>query len=230
MLDFLFSDGGLEQTSKEGPKVTGGGVRSTLLETFDRDGYPYEGSVHYNTMVQSALQNIAQLLNDYPPFKKNVGTKSKWIDLTQNEIYKQMFLRQEPLVFLDSSVPRLGDTKGSGKPGFGAMMDTDALLAAYRSYGGTELAQWIHLRNGKSTDGLRGSIFDPEPTAVGTEIERLIEKNGELAIESRQLAGFGFTALRPSGKGTGRGVWTYYGRNGYGPEQGYGTSTATGTR
>lgn len=214
-IDFVFEKGGLERT-KNAWRVTGGDVLPSLLGTFDRDGYPFEGSIHYNSLVKSAIQNVGSVLNDYESYTRT--------DLTQNVFFKQMFEQQESLVFLNTYVPALGDTKSAGKPGFDEMMGVDDLIQAYDIYGGTELAQWIYLRNGKTTDGLRGGIFDHEPTNIKDAVKKGIAANGPLDIDSRQLAGFGFTALRAGTGETGRAVWTYYGRNGYGPESGYGTS------
>lgn len=219
-IDFLFKEGRLERTndSTQGAwRVTGGDVLPSLLGTFDRDGFPFEGSTHYNSLVKSALQSVGTVLNEYEGY---TGT-----DLSQNVFFKQMFDQQESLVCLNKYVPSFGDSKRAGAPGFEEMMGVNDLAEAYTLYGGSELAKWIHLRNGETTDGLRGEIFTQKPNAVTDAVERIIEAEGPLELDSRQLAGFGFTALRAGDAETnGRAVWTYYGRNGYGPESGYGTS------
>lgn len=220
-IDFLFEEGTLkhedDSTSWGRWYVTGGDVLSSLLGKFDRDGYPFEGSVHYNSLVKSAIQGVGDVLNGYDAY---TGA-----DLYQNVVFKQMFERQEPLVFLNDYMPQFGDSKSAGKPGFEEAMGVDNLMRAYRTYGGTELARWIHVRNGKTTDGIRGGIFDPEPNSVTNAIERILDAQGPLDLESHQLAGFGFTALHAGdSEERERGIWTYYGRNAYGPDEGYGTS------
>lgn len=219
-IDFLFKEGGLERTNdstQRAWRVTGGDVLPSLLGTFDRDGFPFEGSTHYNSLVKSALQGVGSVLNEYEPY---TGT-----DLSQNVFFKQMFEQQESLVFLNTYVPTFGDSKSAGKPGFEEMMGVDDLVEAHKLYGGTDLAKWIHLRNGETTDGLRSGIFTKKPNAVTDAVKRIIEAEGSLEIDSQQLAGFGFTALRAGDtESNGRAIWTYYGRNGYGPESGYGTS------
>jgi hypothetical protein len=237
-LDFLFREGELKRKENSTPwghwYITGGDVLSSLLGRFDRDGFPFEGSIHYNSLVKSAVQNVGDVLNGYDAY---AGA-----DLYQNAIFKQMFERQEPLVFLNDYVPQLGDSESTGKPEFEEMMRVDSLVRAYETYhgnggneysgnhnrsehSGDELAQWIYVRNGETTDGIRGGIFDPKPNSVTTAIERIIDAEGPLDIESRQLAGFGFTALHAGdAESNGRGIWTYYGRNAYGPDEGYGTS------
>lgn len=219
-IDFLFEEGGLERTndSTQGAwRVTGGDVLPSLLGTFDRDGFPFEGSTHYNSLVKSALQSVGSVLNEYEAY---TGT-----DLSQNVFFKQMFEQQESQVCLNRYVPSFGDSKRAGAPGFKEMMGVDDLAEAHALYGGSELAKWIHLRNGETTDGLRDEIFTQKPNAVTDAVERIIEAEGPLELDSRQLAGFGFTALRAGdSESNGRAVWTYYGRNGYGPESGYGTS------
>ncbi len=215
-IEFLLQEGGLEQTSDDtawgGWRVTGGDVRASLLEAFDRDGFPYEGSIHYNSLVKTAIHNVLTVLNDY-----GTDTGLDWLS-------DQLFVEEESLVFSNEYVPSLGDTKRAGNPGLDELVSVDKLTESYNA-GDRELAQWIHVRNGESTDGLRGSVFEWEPTAVTNEVERIVEAEGPLDMESRQLAGFGFTGLRAGTAGTnGRSVWTYYGRNGYGPDEGYGTS------
>jgi hypothetical protein len=220
-IDFLFKEGKLKRESNDTPwgrwYITGGDVLSSLLRKFDCDGYPFEGSIHYNSLVKSAIQGVGDVLNGYDAY---AGA-----DLYQNVVFKQMFERQEPLVFLNDYVPQLGDTKGTGKPGFDEAMGVDNLIRAYETYGDNELARWIYVRNGNTTDGIRGGIFDPEPNSVTNDIERILNAEGPLDIKSRQLAGFGFTALHAGDSETnGRSIWTYYGRNAYGPDEGYGTS------
>lgn len=215
-IEFVLQDGSLQQVGDETPwgewRVTGGGIRHSLLQTFDRDGFPHEGSIHYNSLVKTAIHNVVSVLDDY-----GTDTELDWL-------YDQLFTEEESLVFLNEYVPSIGDTKRSGNPGLEEMVSVNTLTDAY-SGDDQEFAQWLHLRNGETTDGLRGSVFEQKPTAITDEIERIIASDGPLDTESRQLAGFGFTGLRAGTAGSnGRGVWTYYGRNGYGPDEGYGTS------
>lgn len=211
-IDFLLQEGGLKKT-KNGWRVTGGNIRPSLLSTFDRDGFPYEGSVEYNSLVKSALHNVATVLTD------------AGIDTGLLPLFEQLFSEEPSLSFLNDHVPSIGDTKGVGTPGFDALVEVDVLLEAYSSRSEPELARWIYHRNGERTDGLHKSVFTTDPTAIRDELERIVGSNGSLEMDSRQLAGFGFTGLRAGDAGTnGRGVWTYYGRNGYGPDEGYGTS------
>ncbi|EJN61257.1 heparinase II/III domain-containing protein [Halogranum rubrum] len=221
-LDFLFKAGELKKES-DGTAfghwyITGGGVLSRLLTDFDRDGFANEESVQYNGIVSGGLQGTADVLNGYTGYTN--------ADLYQTPQFKRTFLTQSQLTYLDQYNPRLGDTAGAGKPGFGNMLDPDNLVRAYQTYENLELVKWIYLRNGKSTSGLRGSIFDPDPNAVSDDIDSVLSASGPLDLASTQLAGFGLTALRAGDTeaGTGRGVWTYYGRNAYGPDSGYGTS------
>lgn len=272
-IDFLFKAGGLKREDNGTPwgrwYITGGDVLASLLSKFDRDGHAYEGSVHYNSLVSSAIQGVGDVLNGYDAYEGS--------DLYQNVIFKQMFETQAPLTYLNTHVPHYGDTEGAGAPGFDEMIEVDNLvrayetydsdavidfirahdasmnspgqvgttavssdqnnetsgsgedkasdlMGAYQAYGGDTLAQWIYTRNGQSTDGIRGGIFDPSPNDIKTEIEQIIDSEGPLDLDSSQLAGFGFTALRAGSPDNGRGVWTYYGRNAYGPDSGYGTS------
>ncbi|SFK65247.1 Heparinase II/III-like protein [Halogranum rubrum] len=198
--------------------LTGGGILARLLSDFDRDGFPNEESVHYNSLVVSGVQSTADTLNGY--------TGAPNLDLYQTPIFKRTFETQSRLTFLNQYVPRLGDTSGAGQPGFEDMIDPDDLVRAYQANNNEELIKWTYLRNGNSTSGLRGTIFETNPEVVSERIETALEASGPLELDSTQLAGFGFTALRSGSvtQGTGRGVWTYYGRNAFGPDAGYGTS------
>lgn len=218
-LDFLFKAGKLEHEDDGTPfgnwYITGGDVLSSILKEFDRDGHPNEGTIHYNSLVVGALQGVANTLNGYDAYDG--------ADLYQNPIFKQSYQTQYQLTFLNRYVPKYGDTASGGKPGFGYMIDTDNLLRAYDVYGGEDLARWIYLRNGESTEGLRQGIFNDDPDSVKEDIDAVLEAEGPLDIDSTQLAGLGFTGLRAGAPEKERGVWTYYGRNGFGPDSGYGT-------
>ncbi|WP_435156403.1 heparinase II/III domain-containing protein [Haladaptatus sp. DFWS20] len=217
-LDYLFKAGGLEYEDDGTPwgdwTITGGDVLASLLEKFDRDGHPFEGTIHYNSLVSSALQGTADALNGYDAYEG--------ADLYQNPIFKQTFETQHPLTYLNEYVPKYGDTASAGDPGFDVMIDVDNLVRAYEIHGGDDLARWIYLRNGESMDGLRGDIFDPDPNSVKGDIQHVLDANGPLDLDSTQLAGLGLTALRAGTPENGRGIWTYYGRNAFGPDSGYG--------
>ncbi|SEP02657.1 Heparinase II/III-like protein [Halogranum amylolyticum] len=221
-IDFLFKAGGLEFESTGEPfgnwYITGGDVLARMLSDFDRDGHANEGSVHYNSIVASGIQGTADVLNGYDAYDG--------ADLYKNPVFKQIFQTQPQLTFLNEFVPRYGDTGGTGKPGFTDMIDPENLIRGYEAYGDNDLVQWLYLRNGKSTEGLRGDIFDKEPNSVREDLLAVLDAEGPLDLESTHLPGFGFTALRAGSTtdGTARGIWTYYGRNAYGPDEGYGTS------
>ncbi|MFC6800058.1 heparinase II/III family protein [Haladaptatus sp. DYSN1] len=217
-LDFLFQAGGLEYEDDGTPwgnwYISGGDVLSSILTKFDRDGHPYEGSIHYNSLVASALQGTADALNGYDAYEG--------ADLYQNPIFKQSFQTQHQVTFLNKFVPKYGDNAGAGEPGFENMIGVDNLVRAYDVYGGDDLARWIYLRNRESMDGLRQGIYNENPNSVKADIEAILEAKGPLDIGSTQLAGQGLTALRSGEPDVGRAVWTYYGRNGFGPDSGYG--------
>lgn len=224
-IEFVLQAGGLQQVSDATPwgewRVTGGDIRNSLLETVDRDGFPHEGSIHYNSLVKTAIHNVVSVIDDYDAADTDTNID---VDTELDGLYDQLFAEEESLVFLNGYVPSLGDTKRSGNPGLNEMVSVDTLIESY-SGDDPEFTQWLYLRNEETTDGLRESIFEWEPTAITNEIKRILASEGPLDMASRQLAGFGFTGLRAGTAGTnGRGVWTYYGRNGYGPEEGYGTS------
>ncbi|WP_042665119.1 heparinase II/III family protein [Haloferax sp. ATB1] len=221
-LDFLFKAGTLEKeddgTAFGRWRLTGGEVLSKLLADFDRDGFSNEASVHYNSLVARAFEGTAEVLNGYDGYSG--------ADLYRTPLVSQAFETQSRLTFLNRYVPRIGDTAGTGSPGFDDMIPTATLIRAYVKYGGEGLVKWLYHRNGNSDAGLRGDIFDRNPEQIDSALQTALAATGPLDLESTQLAGYGFTALRAgsAADGTGRGVWTYYGRNAFGPDDGYGTS------
>ncbi|RDZ63839.1 hypothetical protein C5B90_12015 [Haloferax sp. Atlit-12N] len=221
-LDFLFKAGTLEKET-DGTAfgrwyITGGELLSKLLTDFDRDGFPNEASVHYNSLVTRSFGGAAEVLNGYGGYSG--------ADLYRNPFVNQAFENQSQLTFLNRYVPRVGDTAGTGSPGFDDMVIPDLLIRAYTKYRDEDLVKWLYQRNGNTKAGLRGDIFDERPEEIGEALDAALNATGPLNHESTQLAGYGFTALRAgdANEGTGRGVWTYYGRNAFGPDEGYGTS------
>lgn len=216
-IDFLFKAGDLLYDESHEPLpwyITGGNVLSRTLSEFDRDGWPNEASPHYNSIVVGSIRNVADVLNGYDGY---AGA-----DLYQNPFLKNGLRNQHPITFLNQFVPNIGDSGATGKPGFDELLDVDNFVKAFETYGGDELAQWTYLRNGNSADGLQGDIFDPDPQSVREELLKTIDVEGPLDLDSRQLAGYGFTGLRAGdpAKGTARGTWLYYGRNHSGPVTG----------
>lgn len=209
-IDFLFKAGEVKHDESHEPLpwyMTGGNVMSRLLSEFDRDGWPNEASPNYNSIVVSSIGSVGDVLNGYDGY---AGA-----DLYQNPLLKNGLQNQHSITFLNKFTPNIGDSGATGNPGFGELMGVENFVKAFETYGGTELAQWTYLRNGNSADGLQGDIFDQDPQSVRENLLETIDAEGPLDIDSRQLAGYGFTGLRAGdpGSGTARGTWLYYGRN-----------------
>ncbi|WP_330631893.1 heparinase II/III domain-containing protein [Halocatena halophila] len=205
-IDFLLQEGGLEQLDEDGEwgtwEVSGGNLHDTILESFDRDGFPDEGSIHYNSLVKTAVSNVTEILS-----RTDVDQSFDWL-------LDRLFTNEPALAFNGRYVPSIGDTKAAGRPGIDELVEVEPMIGACVSSQSDELAKWLYHRNGDSTDGLREQVFEWEPTSVLHRVERVMAADGPLDLDSRQLAGFGFTGLRANTAAK-NAVWTYYGRNAY---------------
>ncbi len=205
-IDFLLQEGGLEQLDSDGEwgtwEVSGGNLHETILKSFDRDGFPDEGSIHYNSLVKTAVSNVTEILS-----RTDVDQSFDWI-------LDQLFTNEPALAFSGQYIPSIGDTKATGRPGIDELVEVDPMISACVSSQSDELAKWLYHRNGDSTDGLREPVFEWEPTSVLHRVERVLDADGPLDLNSRQLAGFGVTGLRANTAAE-NAVWTYYGRNAY---------------
>jgi len=208
MIDWILAPG--EQTFYP-PKISGGNMLNHLITVIDRDGHPHE-SPAYNIGQADRLQPAADLIakyDDYPvanPYKnpKFLSMFDANIHLAKAHGYAQM-----------------GD--GHYTASVIELVSAAGAASYFMKTGIIELAQYAYDRNGKSVDGLCGSITDEDPEAVQKEILKVIKEYGELDLGSEMLTGFGFSILR-SGKlyesvgsnatqDTRKNVWLYWSGN-----------------
>lgn len=208
-LDFVYQSGHLIKQDDPGAPygrrwtLTGGDVGRVMIDDVDRDGAGFEGAPQYNVGWVNNFRALADYIDGYQRYPD--------YDLFSNVKFLQMFRSYHPLVMLSQYTPPIGDSGVTGAPGLLGGTDTDVL--GFEQTSDPALAQLVHLRNGNSTDGLHGSIFDAEPGGIAEVIEDVIDEYGPFDPGDSHLTGFGFAALRAGAGEQARGLWMYYGRS-----------------
>ena len=206
-IDFLFRDGELiheDDGSYWGSyMVSGGNVRTELVDVIDRDGHANE-SPGYNSIMLSGIRKIADVLDDCPRYE---GER-----LYDDIKVRRMHAARIPLVLLNQYMPHIGDTGNTGDPGVD--IDLDAMIDAYDRYGDTRYAQIAHLLAGGEDQQLQQNVFTKHPNRTARDIKDTITREGELDLPSTHHPGVGFTALRPENSEDPDTFWLTYGRNG----------------
>lgn len=214
-LEFMFRAGGTVgrgDDSRE-TRLTGGNVLAELVDVFDRDGHAEE-SPGYNLGAHfEGVRAIAEILDGYDAYEGP--------SLFENVKGREMHAAPVRMVMLNRYYPHIGDSSKPGTPGF--EFDREAALDAYKRYGEKRYAQTVGVLTDGSTERLRGSVFDPDPEAVVSDIEAVLGTEGPLDLPSISEAGFGLITLRdghPPGRGSGesrdvdtqRAMWLYHGK------------------
>ncbi|MBQ2741341.1 MAG: S-layer homology domain-containing protein, partial [Oscillospiraceae bacterium] len=194
----------------------GGNVAHNFLELIDRDGMGNEASPSYNLTWVFHFNDLAKYIRLY--------TDDPQYDLYQNPKFMQMYRAAVPIVLTKTHHAQIGDSGSTAtieflgnyesvKSGFYYMKDTPV---------GSDIAEYIYLRNGDSAEGLHYDIFTENPESMQKDIEELVK--GSTARESEMLAGYGFVILRsgdeygdkalPTYKNNMRDFWMWFGVNG----------------
>jgi oligo-alginate lyase len=215
-LDFDFQAGYSSNT-----EVTGGNILFTMVNKVDRDGEGNEAAPQYNKLWISEYLEVADILKDYDLYPA--------ADLYKNIKFRKMFYAMYPLVLSDIYSALIGDSGLTGSPI--SYMDKQQYSMAFERLDDPILGQIVYFLNNNKTNNLRGDIFDTDPSSVGTDIQKVINTYGTLRLDSTNLTGYGFAALR-DGKAkisfekagnnvseannsldTQRAIWMYYGKS-----------------
>ncbi|WP_436925656.1 hypothetical protein [Halosimplex amylolyticum] len=164
--------------------TTGGNVLVPLVDVADRDGYFNQEAPHYNRIPHTAVRGVADYLEGYDAFDG--------ADLYQHPKLRQSLRQNTHLLLLDRYTPQLGDAHGPSA----VEWSQTSVEKGFELTGDPFFAQLWHYQNGYSTAGIRGSIYDEDPEGLSDEIEAVIDAEGPLDLDSRNLPGFGFAALR----------------------------------
>lgn len=226
VLEFMFQAGGLRTTDgdswdvsdgdydaqlKKDWVVTGGNIGPALVDTIDRDGYGNEAAPNYNAIIQNALRRIAEILTTYDRIEElDVDA-----DLYAHPKFSRILAAHRDLIILGRYTPSIGDSGTVGDPEL--KLDEQSQLAGLREYGKPSFAQAAHLLNDETADGIHGDIFDERAGTLDDQVQRIIDAEGPLSLDSTLLPAYGFAAIR-SGSRTSEGDYrraltTYFGRN-----------------
>ncbi|WP_158301730.1 OmpL47-type beta-barrel domain-containing protein [Paenibacillus mesophilus] len=183
-LDFTFQTGG---NTSNPPGVTGGNILNTLIGTVDRDGHGNEASPGYNSLWLSTDQLTADILEGYDLYPG--------ADLYENVKFRKMFSAFYPLILSEKYTANIGDTGSTGNPGISVLKLAD-MVKAFNKFGDPIYAQLAYFLNGNRADGIHLDIFSANPNEIAERIRSAIAEHGTLNMDSDNLTGYGFTALR----------------------------------
>lgn len=202
-LDFNFQSGGFLYNDK---KVTGGNIAATMVNDVDRDGMGDEAAPGYNRIWINQYVDVANILDGYDLCPS--------ADLYKNPKFKKMFYPFYQLVLSDIYTAGIGDTGFTGNPLL--ILIKDEAVKAFEKYGDPIFAQAAYFLNDNKVDGIHGDIFSKDPQKITEDIEKIISSRGPLRLESINMTGYGFAALRNDNKdklNVFSDLWLYYGRN-----------------
>ncbi|SHE14520.1 Predicted glycosyl hydrolase [Chlamydia abortus] len=183
-LDFTFQAGGL--VNRIPYTVTGGNILVSMVNDVDRDGHGNEAAPGYNASWINPYMLVADILRGYDKYPA--------ADLYQNVKFQKMFSSMIPLTMIERYTPQIGDSGTTGNPGLN--LSRILALKAFEVYGDPIFAQVVYFLNNNRTEGIHGDIFSADPEKIAADIEAVIAQHGPLNLDSVNLTGYGFTALR----------------------------------
>ncbi|GAA3406310.1 carbohydrate binding domain-containing protein [Paenibacillus hodogayensis] len=183
-LDFTFQTGG---NTSNPPGVTGGNILNTLISVVDRDGNGNEASPGYNALWLSSDQLTADILEGYDLYPN--------ADLYDNVKFRKMFSAFYPLLLSEKYTANIGDTGSTGNPGISVLKIAD-MVKAFDKFGDPVYAQLAYFLNNNRADGIHSDIFTANPGDIAERIRSAVATHGPLHLDSSNLTGYGFTALR----------------------------------
>ncbi|MBQ4544933.1 MAG: S-layer homology domain-containing protein [Oscillospiraceae bacterium] len=194
MLDWVFNYGEPYNEGDYKGDVTGGDVLNKIIDDVDRDGNGGENAPQYNLVWAKNLANLSEKLTGYELYQAE--------DLFKNPKYVKMLTAQARLTLGGYYTPQTGDSGYTASRGM--YINLSAMLTAFKHTNDRLLARAIWKYNNESLGGnianLHGSLFDEDAEKVMRDIEAIVEEDGEFALGSDLMAGYGFAALRAGAK------------------------------
>lgn len=194
MLDWVFNYGEPYNEGDYKGDVTGGDVLNKIIDDVDRDGNGGENAPQYNLVWMKNLANLADKLAGYELYPT--------ADLFANPKYVKMLTGQIRQTLGGYYTPQTGDSGYTASKGM--YVNLSAMLTAFKHTKDRLLARAIWKYNKDSLGGdisnLHGSLFDEDAEAIMREIEEIVKEDGEFALGSELMAGYGFATLRAGGK------------------------------
>ena len=168
--------------------ITGGDVSATLCNEVDRDGMSYESSPYYTFIWLSRLYGMADTLALYDGEEE--------FSTYEHPKFAKMYTAALRLTVTEDHHVQIGDAGSVAGVEFFQSVEIwkNAFKNLKDTQYGKELAQFLWLRNGKTTEGLRYGIFDDDPERLEREVAALIDE--DYKQESDMMSGYGFAILR----------------------------------
>jgi len=195
-LDWLFEPGG-------------GEIRKILEENLCREGLSPESGLGYAAIPIKSFWKTAELLSltrlgdDYDLYRHFPKFRNGFTALSKGRL-------------IDSVALAVGDssrTMAYTAPTYPLEM----LLDGYRAFGTPELAREIWFTNGRSWEGIHGSIYDADPEAIVRELQAATAGlDLEPPFESFLTSGYGMAALQAPSRQHPRAFALNYGRMAWG--------------
>ncbi|MFD0712608.1 S-layer homology domain-containing protein [Paenibacillus sp. GCM10027626] len=182
-LDFNFASGGLEWPPYH---VSGGNMGATFVNEVDRDGAGNESSASYNNLWLTSYLETADILDGYAGYPA--------ADLYDHVKFRKMFSALYPLMLGEKYTANIGDASRTGNPW--VAFDQAQMLKAFDKYEEPIFAQLAYFMNNNSTAGIHRDIFSANPEQIAADIQGVIDNHGLLKLDSINMTGYGFAALR----------------------------------
>ena len=195
-LDYLF-DPGFPHEKYQNP------VPWLAVEGLDRDGM---GSMcgGYGLMQKNSLIDLAEVLAAYPDYT-NHNLVAEYPKL------KQAFFIEARLSCLDTGIPNIGDSGGTGTWGRGPSYAT--FLRGFKLYHDPRMAALAWRYAGQDSAKLRlpsSDIYEADPDAVAEEIAALAKRD-EFRLKSDHTGRYGQAVLQTEQPEEGCALWVHYG-------------------
>jgi Bacterial Ig-like domain (group 2)./Heparinase II/III-like protein. len=170
-------------------RVTGGGLLPILINDVDRDGQGNECAPGYNYLWLQQLRQVADVMDGY-----TLEGFDSTVDLYKNPKFIKMFKAFYPLVLSSRYTAAIGDTGGTGTASITGTLEDS--VKGFEKTGDRVLAQLAYCFNHNKSSGIHSDIFAANPEKVSSDIQAVIDQYGELQLDSTNMTGFGFAALR----------------------------------
>ena len=173
--------------------VTGGNIDNWITNKVDRDGHTREGAPNYSNMWAAALANVAEILSGYEAYSAK--------DMFKNPKYVKCIYANMPLILCKRMTAAIGDSGSCASTAAGELYLNEATLPlAFQSTGLPIFAQMMYFINGDKSDGLHYNMYTKDPTRLASDVQKVIDEQGEYDFySSDMLPHYNFAILR-SGK------------------------------
>lgn len=204
LLDWLF----MPENPAYRQEPFGGAIPTIMQQQLCREGLSDEAGLGYASIPIGQFVAVADMLRHYSSYTKH--------DLYRDyPKFRAAFTVSGKVRIAEHYTPNHGDGDKcmNGVGGTGRVIDLKDLIIAYRAYGDPAIAREIWYANRRTFDGLRGDIYDADPTSLAADMAS--DFSGDLPpLRSFNTGGYGMAILHAPQQEQPRGVSLYYGRMG----------------